>query len=60
MQYILKDEFLSFNHRAVNLMYMEVLARYLPYYIKIPGFAQKVFSLYFSDKGLRSQNSLMA
>ena len=40
MQYILKVNFLSFNHRAVNLMYMEVLARYLPYFIKIPGFTQ--------------------
>ena len=60
MQYLLKVDFISFNHRAVNLMYMEVLARYLPYFIKITGFTQQVFSLYFSDKGLRSQNSLMA
>ena len=40
MQYILKVDFISFNQRAVNLIYMEVLARYLPYFIKIPGIAQ--------------------
>lgn len=60
MQALLTIDFLGFNHRAVNLMYLETIVRYLPYFLPIPGFILRISQVYLSDKALRSPNQLAA
>jgi len=47
-------DFLAFNHKTVNLMYLENLVRYSPYFISEPGFVTVVSQIIFSEKALLS------
>jgi hypothetical protein len=47
-------DFLGFNHKTVNLMYLENLERYSPYFINEQGFVAAVSQIIFSDKALLS------
>lgn len=43
MQYILRIDFLAFNHKAVTLMFLEIIIRYNAYFINTTtGFAKKI------------------
>ena len=55
MLHMLKNcDFLAFNHKTVNLMYLENLVRYSPYFISEPGFVTVVSQIIFSEKALMS------
>jgi hypothetical protein len=55
MLHMLKScDFLSFNHKTVNLMYLENLVRYSPYFIHEQGFVAVVSQIIFSEKALLS------
>ena len=55
MLHMLKNcDFLAFNHKTVNLMYLENLVRYSPYFILEPGFVTVVSQIIFSEKALLS------
>ena len=55
MLHMLKNcDFLAFNHKTVNLMYLENLVRYSPYFISEPGFVTVVSQIIFSEKALLS------
>ena len=60
MQYILKVGFLTFNHKAVNLMFLENLVRYNAYFIRTPGFTQYVAMIFFSESALLSRDPELA
>lgn len=47
-------DFLSFNHKTVNLMYLENLVRYSPYFLTEPGFVTLLSQILFSEKSLLS------
>ena len=55
MLHMLKNcDFLAFNHKTVNLMYLENLVRYSPYFINEEGFVSVVSQIIFSEKALLS------
>jgi hypothetical protein len=59
--YMLKNcDFLGFNHKAVNLMFLENIVRYLPYFINEEGFTNLISQIIFSDKCLLSQDKNLA
>lgn len=61
MLHMLKNcDFLGFNHKAVNLMYLENIVRYSPYFINEQGFVGLVSQIIFSDKALLSPNQDLA
>jgi hypothetical protein len=41
-------------------MYLDTIVRYLPYFMDIPDFTIRICQIFFSDKGLRSNNHLAA
>ena len=53
-------DFLGFNHKAVNLMYLENIVRYSPYYINVEGFVSVISQIIFSDKALLSASQDLA
>jgi hypothetical protein len=58
MIHMLKNcDFLGFNHKVINLMYIENIVRYSPYFINEQGFVALVSQIIFSDKALLSAHS---
>ena len=52
--YILKVPFIQYDHKIVNKMLLENLVRYSGYFIKEPTYLDDVPTIFFSQKGIYS------
>lgn len=60
MQYLVRIDFSAYEHKIVAVMLLENLVRYLPYFIKDQGFISSVCSIFFSKKGILSNEPQLA